>query len=96
MIDSADRKRLQESGEILFDLLEDEKMSGVPLIVFANKQDLADSANSADIARTLNLHTVRDREWQIQGCSAATGEGVKVRRNRNGFFGNISLFPNLK
>ena len=79
MIDSADRKRLQESGEILFDLLEDEKMGGVPLIVFANKQDLADSATSADIARTLNLHTVRDRAWQIQGCSAASGEGVKVK-----------------
>jgi len=29
VIDSADRKRLQESGEILFDLLDDEKMSGV-------------------------------------------------------------------
>lgn len=78
MIDSADRKRLQESGEILFDLLEDEKMAGVPLIVFANKQDLADAASTADIARALNLHTVRDRAWQIQGCSAATGEGVRV------------------
>jgi ADP-ribosylation factor-like protein 3 len=78
VIDSADRKRLAESGEILFDLMEDEKMSGVPLLVFANKQDLADSATASEIARSLNLHTVRDRAWQIQGCSAATGEGVKV------------------
>lgn len=54
-------------------------MAGVPLIVFANKQDLADAASTADIARSLNLHTVRDRAWQIQGCSAATGEGVRVR-----------------
>ncbi|CAG7825256.1 unnamed protein product [Allacma fusca] len=77
VIDSADKKRLNESGEILFDLLEDEKMAGVPLIVFGNKQDLADAASTADIARSLNLHTVRDRAWQIQGCSAATGEGVQ-------------------
>lgn len=80
VIDSADRKRLGESGEILFDLLEDEKMGGVPLIVFGNKQDLADAASTADIARSLNLHTIRDRAWQIQACSAATGEGVRVSK----------------
>ncbi len=82
VIDSADRKRLTESGEIMFDLLEDEKMAGVPLIVFGNKQDLVDACSTADIARSLNLHTIRDRAWQIQGCSAATGEGVRVRQNK--------------
>jgi ADP-ribosylation factor-like protein 3 len=68
VIDSADRNRLGGSREILFDLLEDEKMAGVPLIV--NKQDLADAATTAKIHRSLNLHTIRDRAWQIQGCSA--------------------------
>ena len=33
------------------------------------------------IATGLNLHTLRDRVWQIQACSALTGEGIKVGRD---------------
>ncbi|GAB5578738.1 ADP-ribosylation factor-like protein 3 isoform X1 [Prionailurus iriomotensis] len=29
----------------------------------------------------LNLHTIRDRVWQIQSCSALTGEGVQDGMN---------------
>ena len=25
----------------------------------------------------LNLHTIKDRAWQIQACSAKTGEGLQ-------------------
>ena len=59
--------------------MEEEKLSGVPLLVFANKQDLISAATSADIAEGLNLHTIRNRVWQINACSAVTGEGVEVR-----------------
>jgi len=52
---------------------------GVPLLVFANKQDLVTAAPAAEIAEGLSLHTYRDREWQIQACSALSGEGVQVR-----------------
>jgi len=30
------------------------------------------------IAEDLNLHDIRDRQWQIQACSALEGEGIKV------------------
>ena len=40
VIDSSDRKRLQETGKELSELIEDEKLAGIPLLVFANKQDL--------------------------------------------------------
>lgn len=53
---------------------------GVPLLVFANKQDLVTAAPAAEIAEGLSLHTYRDREWQIQACSALSGEGVQVER----------------
>ena len=26
----------------------------------------------------MNLHTIRDRAWQIQSCSAKTGEGLQA------------------
>lgn len=63
----------------LAELLDEEKLSGVPVLIFANKQDLLTAAPASEIAEGLNLHTIRDRVWQIQSCSALTGEGVQVR-----------------
>ncbi|XP_012937099.1 ADP-ribosylation factor-like protein 3 [Aplysia californica] len=77
VIDSSDRKRFEETGEELTELLEEEKLAGVPVLIFANKQDLLTAAKASDIAEGLNLNAIRDREWQIQACSAMSGEGVK-------------------
>ncbi|NXS14826.1 ARL3 protein, partial [Neodrepanis coruscans] len=78
VIDSADQKRFEETGQELAELTEEESLTGVPLLVFANKQDLVTAAPADEIAEGLNLHTYRDREWQIQACSALSGEGVQV------------------
>ncbi|KAI5623334.1 ADP-ribosylation factor-like protein 3 [Silurus asotus] len=77
VIDSADRKRFEETGQELAELLDEEKLSGVPVLIFANKQDLLTAAPASEIAEGLNLHTIRDRVWQIQPCSALTGEGIQ-------------------
>lgn len=63
----------------LSELVDEENLKGVPLLIFANKQDLATASPASEIAEGLNLHTYRDREWQIQACSAVSGEGVQVR-----------------
>ncbi|NWX21607.1 ARL3 protein, partial [Aegotheles bennettii] len=73
VIDSTDQKRFEETGQELAELTEDESLTGVPLLVFANKQDLVTAAPAAEIAEGLSLHTYRDREWQIQACSALSG-----------------------
>lgn len=59
------------------ELLGEEKLKGIPVLIFANKQDLSNSATASEIAEGLNLHLIRDRSWSIQACSALTGEGVK-------------------
>ncbi|XP_061473631.1 ADP-ribosylation factor-like protein 3 [Rhineura floridana] len=41
----------------LSELVEEETLTGVPLLVFANKQDLATASLAAEIAEGLNLHT---------------------------------------
>jgi ADP-ribosylation factor-like protein 3 len=69
VIDSADRKRLEETRAELAEILEEEKLAGVPLLVLANKQDLVNALRPDDIADTLNLCSLRDRSWQIQPCS---------------------------
>lgn len=77
VIDSADRKRLEETGQELEELLSEAAMAGVPLLVYANKQDLLHAASASEIATGLGLHTIKDRPWQIQACSATAGEGIK-------------------
>uniref|UniRef100_A0A1I8AKM5 ADP-ribosylation factor-like protein 3 n=1 Tax=Steinernema glaseri TaxID=37863 RepID=A0A1I8AKM5_9BILA len=77
VIDSSDSKRFQETEMELFELLEEEKLDAVPVLIYANKQDLSQAVRSSDIADQLKLLNIRDRKWQIQPCSAYTGEGIK-------------------
>uniref|UniRef100_A0A914V6T4 ADP-ribosylation factor-like protein 3 n=1 Tax=Plectus sambesii TaxID=2011161 RepID=A0A914V6T4_9BILA len=77
VIDSSDKKRFEETGMELTELLEEEKLQGVPVMIFANKQDLVNAAKASEIAEGLQLLSIRDRAWQIQACSAVSGEGVK-------------------
>ena len=77
VIDSADIARLEEVSKELSELINDEeKLAGVPLLVFANKQDLLSAMSPSDITTGLNLHSIKDRAWQIQPCSAKKGDGL--------------------
>ncbi|CAH1784855.1 unnamed protein product [Owenia fusiformis] len=74
VIDSADKKRLGESGEELEELLEEEKLAGVPVLIFANKQDLINALPASEIADEMKLTQIKDRKWQIQPCSAISSK----------------------
>eukprot|EP00744_Colponema_vietnamica_P008643 GILI01012323.1.p1 GENE.GILI01012323.1~~GILI01012323.1.p1 ORF type:complete len:191 (-),score=46.74 GILI01012323.1:149-688(-) len=76
VIDSADTKRIEEASVELEQLLEEDKLAGVPLLVFANKQDLIGASGPKEIAEILHLSAVRDRTWHIQACSAKNGDGL--------------------
>ena len=76
VVDSADKRRMDEAGQELDELLKDEKLAAVPVLIFANKQDLATAMKPQEIGEVLNLAGIRDRRWQIQGCSAKTGDGL--------------------
>ena len=49
MIDSADRRRMEETGVELTQLLEEDKLSGVPILIFANKQDLLNALPASEV-----------------------------------------------
>eukprot|EP01001_Neometanema_parovale_P010467 NODE_6701_length_824_cov_183.570613_g6465_i0.p1 GENE.NODE_6701_length_824_cov_183.570613_g6465_i0~~NODE_6701_length_824_cov_183.570613_g6465_i0.p1 ORF type:complete len:179 (+),score=41.62 NODE_6701_length_824_cov_183.570613_g6465_i0:60-596(+) len=76
VVDSVDKKRLEETGVQLNSLLEEEKLKTAPVLVLANKQDLANALTSQEISEALNLPAIRDRAWHIQACSALTGVGL--------------------
>ncbi|GAB0092399.1 ADP-ribosylation factor-like protein 3 [Sergentomyia squamirostris] len=77
VVDCTDRKRLKETSEELTELLIDEKLKGVPLLVFANKQDVSSCLKTAEIAETMGLINLKGRSWQIQGCSGLQGTGIQ-------------------
>ncbi|UXI20653.1 glycosaminoglycan xylosylkinase-like [Sarcoptes scabiei] len=77
VIDSADKKRFAETSVELNELLSEEKLFGVPLLVYANKQDLINAVTSSELAEELHLIAIRNRAWQIQACSGTSGEGLK-------------------
>lgn len=78
VVDSADRWRLEDCKRELYNLLDQEKLAGASLLIFANKQDLAGALTAEEIAEVLELNSERfatGRHWAIHGCSAVTGEG---------------------
>ena len=75
VIDSSDRIRMNECAEELQALLEEDKLAGVPLLIFANKQDILSSMSADEIEEQLNLSQINDRAWTIAACSAKDSEG---------------------
>ena len=77
MVDSADKRRADECAEELETLMGEEELAGVPVLVFANKQDLLNAMTAAEIIEALELSTVKDRWIHVQACSAKTGDGLE-------------------
>jgi len=77
VIDSADRRRMEETQVELQQLLDEERLGHVPLLIMANKQDLLNALSPGEITTELGLNEIRERTWQILPCSAKTGEGLQ-------------------
>lgn len=56
------RKFIRVVFESYVDLFQDELRDAV-LLVFANKQDLPNAMNAAEITDKLGLHSLRQRHW---------------------------------
>jgi hypothetical protein len=50
---------------------------GLPLLVFANKMDLPDALQPAELAEQMQLPQMAQRAFHIWGCSALRNEGVQ-------------------
>jgi len=77
VVDSSDRRRLEEASDELQALLEEDKLGGIPVLIFANKQDLISATPADEIVESMDLMDVKDRTWQIQACSAKNGTGLE-------------------
>ncbi|ODQ65748.1 ARF/SAR superfamily [Nadsonia fulvescens var. elongata DSM 6958] len=76
VVDSNDRDRINEAREELQHMLNDDELRDAVLLVFANKQDLPNAMNAAEITEKLGLHSLRQRAWYIQATCATSGDGI--------------------
>lgn len=57
-------------------MLNEDELRDALLLVFANKQDLPNAMNAAEITDKLGLNTLRNRNWYIQATCATSGDGL--------------------
>lgn len=60
VVDSADRLRLSDCKRELSLLLQEERLAGATLLVFANKQDIAGALTEAEIKNVKEIHIEKD------------------------------------
>ncbi|KFD52721.1 hypothetical protein M514_06377 [Trichuris suis] len=76
VVDSNDRERVGEARDELVRMLGEDELRDAVLLVFANKQDLPNAMNAAEVTDKLGLHTLRNRSWYIQATCATSGDGL--------------------
>jgi len=84
VVDSNDRERVDGAAaggddsarEELANVLRADELRDVPLLVYANKQDLPNRMELAELVDRLGLVNVHDRKWYAQPCNALTGDGL--------------------
>lgn len=76
VVDSADRRRLQDCRDELRSIVCEEKLLGTTLLVFANKQDLPGTLPPEEIKQALELEDIHHLHWWIVPCSAFTGDNL--------------------
>lgn len=83
IVDSTDTERIDDNTkefhsakEELYKLLNEDELRGLPLLVYANKQDLPNAMAVHEVAKRLGLTNITDRKWFIQGTNAITRDGL--------------------
>uniref|UniRef100_T1J0H3 CRAL-TRIO domain-containing protein n=1 Tax=Strigamia maritima TaxID=126957 RepID=T1J0H3_STRMM len=76
VVDSNDRERITEAHEELQKMLQEDELRDAVLLVFANKQDLPNAMNAAELTEKLSLNQLRGRRWYIQATCATQGHGL--------------------
>uniref|UniRef100_T1JGU0 ADP-ribosylation factor-like protein 2 n=1 Tax=Strigamia maritima TaxID=126957 RepID=T1JGU0_STRMM len=76
VVDSADRRRLNDCKHELHGLLKEERLAGATLLVFSNKHDLPGAMSIEEISELLELNNIASHHWHIVWCSAVTGQNL--------------------
>ncbi|KRZ49775.1 Transmembrane channel-like protein 2 [Trichinella nativa] len=81
VVDCADRDRIDEARQELHRIINDREMREAVILVFANKQDIVEAMKPHEVQEKLGLTRLRDRNWYVQPCCAASGDGLHEDHN---------------
>jgi len=76
VVDAADRNRVQTAKKEFQGILSEEALRDAAVLVFANKQDLPNAFTVAELADALEMRSLRQRDWHVQGSVATNGDGL--------------------
>ncbi|CAL1267986.1 unnamed protein product [Larinioides sclopetarius] len=77
VLDSVDQERMDEARMELLKTVRCPENSGVPILVLANKQDLPNAKEPAEVEKILGLHELGPNVlWHVQPACAIIGEGL--------------------
>ena len=64
VVNAADRSRFDEARDALHNYLRGNELGDMPLLVYANKQDLPGAASPEEVSLALGLDKLTDRPWK--------------------------------
>ncbi len=78
VLDSSDKVRMAMAKDELDMLLKhkDVVSKRIPVLVFANKMDLAGSLTPVECMGLMGLDSIVDKPWHIAASNALTGDGI--------------------
>lgn len=77
VVDSSEKERMEEAKVELHKITRTTENQGVPVLILANKQDVADAASVTEVEKLLAVHELGTSTLShIQGCSAVDGRGL--------------------
>jgi len=76
VVDSTDRARLKEAKMAFDAACDNDSLSRVPIVTFANKQDLPSALSPGDLAVNFYASDRKEDGARIFGVSALNGEGI--------------------
>jgi ADP-ribosylation factor related protein 1 len=77
VVDAHNRERFEESKRALEAVLDSRELSGAPVLIMANKQDLEGAAAAQEISDIFGAGQVHDRPIKVVPVCAYTGQGLK-------------------
>lgn len=91
VVDASDPDRLDECRDEIQYLMKENDLLDASVLIFANKQDIPGALSAKEVAYHLDLLSLKQRQWNVQACSAKTGSNIcdglewiaHVLQNRN-------------
>lgn len=77
VVDAAGESRFEDAKSTLEKILRHEDLLGAPILIFANKQDLAGALSADDLWRHFELKELNERPSLVKAVCAYDGSGVR-------------------